>query len=225
LAIIGVVAAITIPGIMANHQKRTFETQFTKAYRTLQQVVNLAVAEHGDISTWNWQDTWTAESKDEFVKKYFLPHLSVAKYCLAQSEERGCFANENINLLNGKTSIFNLGATPGEPQFILSDGTSIGFNFVSNCSDGKTNCLAIDVELNGAKKPNTLGKDFFKFSFYPKTGVFLPNGIIDPTTYNADTNTYMRRTKEQIDANCNKDGQGWYCPARIVLDGFKINYF
>ena len=31
LAIIGIIAAITIPSIVANHQKKALETQFTKA--------------------------------------------------------------------------------------------------------------------------------------------------------------------------------------------------
>jgi len=50
LAIIGVIAAITIPSIVANHQKKTLETQFAKAYRTLTNAVNLAVVDHGDFN-------------------------------------------------------------------------------------------------------------------------------------------------------------------------------
>jgi len=79
LAIIGIIAAITIPSIVANHQKRTLETQFAKSYRTLSQAVNLAVAEHGGIETWDWKETWTAEERDAFVKKYLLPYLNQEK--------------------------------------------------------------------------------------------------------------------------------------------------
>ena len=86
LAVIGIIAAITIPSLLANHQKRTLETQFAKAYRTLSTAVQLAVAEHGEISTWDWKNAEGAmslEEQDAFVKKYFLPHLNVMKFCPA----------------------------------------------------------------------------------------------------------------------------------------------
>jgi len=55
---------------VANHQKKQLETSFAKAYRTLSQAVNLAVAEHGGIETWPWKEEYTYEGKNEFVKTY-----------------------------------------------------------------------------------------------------------------------------------------------------------
>jgi len=222
LAIIGVVAAITIPSIVANHQKRTLETQFAKAYRTIQQMVNLAVAEHGDFSTWDWKETYTSEERNAFVEKMFLPYLNVVKFC-PSGENNICFADTMYKLLNG-TNYLDINKQSKDPMAILADGSAIRFSLAANNSSNKRHSLSIMVDVNGAKKPNTMGLDLFNFAMYPLTGEFLPDGTNISTAYNEETNTYQKSTREQIEAGCNKNANGWYCPTKIIMDGFKMNY-
>jgi len=219
LAIIGIIAAITIPSIVANHQKRTLETQFAKSYRTLQQVVNLAVAEHGGIETWNWEDSMTYAKQEEFVKKYFYPRLNIAKYCSVNSPG-GCFPDLYYKRLDG--SNWSRFSNRIEPQAILADGSLIRFAFVVNGLQNSSRTMFIAVDINGAKKPNTIGLDYHEFIFLAKTGEFLPIGMVNET-YNEEIGGYERYSKEEIYEGCNKDNP-WQCSARIVVDGFKINY-
>lgn len=48
LGIIGVVAALTIPTLMANHRKNVVETRLAKFYSTMNQAIHMAEADYGD---------------------------------------------------------------------------------------------------------------------------------------------------------------------------------
>jgi prepilin-type N-terminal cleavage/methylation domain-containing protein len=49
LAIIGVVAALTIPTVVRNYQKQETITRLKKAYSALANTTNLAMAEYGPL--------------------------------------------------------------------------------------------------------------------------------------------------------------------------------
>jgi len=223
LAIIGVVAAITIPSIVANHQKRTLETQFAKAYRMLQTTVNLAISEHGGIESWDWKDNFTYEERDEFVKKYFTPHLNVAKFCPNDKSVKGCLPDTIYKYLDGSQAK-NYATTYRRPQILLADGMSLEFFPLPNCLTNKDRCLGFHIDINGHKKPNTIGLDYFAFNFYPQTGEVLPFGI-NTTTFNEESGQFEKNNRDDIYTQCTgaKD-TSWYCSALIVLDGFKMNY-
>ena len=49
LGIIGVVAALTIPTLMANHRKQVVETSLEKFYSTMNQAIKMAEVDYGDV--------------------------------------------------------------------------------------------------------------------------------------------------------------------------------
>jgi len=216
LAIIGVVAAITIPSIVANHQKRTLETQFAKAYRTLQTAFNLAASQHGSIETWDWQETYTEEDRDNFVKKYLSSYLNVAKFCSAKERGTKCSPDVTHKWKNGGTHS-NWNKQPS-PRIILADGTVI--LALLNATAG---AMSLYVDLNGAKKPNVIGKDTFHFTCFSYSGEFLPTGI-NGSDFDSEAGEYTKNTYEVIKSSCADGGSGLDCSALIVMDGFKINY-
>jgi len=218
LAIIGVIAAITIPSIVANHQKRALETQFTKAYRTLSQAVNLAIAEHGGIETWDWKDGMTNQEKDAFVKKYFESNLNIVKFCSASTPGKNCFPDVTYKLID--TGEYRNIDLTYNTKTILADGSAINFAFAAEGLANNQRCLTFGVDINGHKKPNTVGRDYFEFAFYPQTGEFLPHGVYG--SYNTESKSYEKQSVEKIDTDCTSGG--WTCAAKIVSEGFKINY-
>jgi len=220
LAIIGVVAAITIPSIVANHQKRTLETQFAKVYRNIQHIMQLAQAEYGDFSNWEWKDSYTNEEMDNFVKKYFIPYMNVLKFCPANNSINGCI-NDEYKFLNGSPVALNYDMEE-RPSVLLADGTSLSFYFEPDALTNNSRTMGIDFDINGQKKPNQIGYDFHTISLYPKTGEILPNGLI--LNYNALSQTYIKHSAESIAKNCLSGSKSWGCTAKVVQDGFKINY-
>jgi len=226
LAIIGIIAAITIPSIVANHQKRELETRFAKGYRTLQQAINLATAEHGSIDSWDWDKSQgSAQDFVEFIKIYFLPYLNVARFC-PNSTVEGCYTDDTYTRFNG--TALNALSDKQYPRVILADGSAIQFYWKRNCIETKNKCIDINMDMNGFRKPNVFGLDIFQFAIYPQVNEFQPMGVYLDGSYNEEKDEFTRISAEDVYAACERKStskwSGYYCAARIVMDGFKINY-
>ena len=55
LAIIGVVAAMTIPTLIVNYQKREFASRLSQTFSILSNAVKMAQVEYGDVASWGYQ--------------------------------------------------------------------------------------------------------------------------------------------------------------------------
>ena len=55
LGIVGLVAGMTIPTLMANYQKAQTVTQFKKAYSEIAQALKMAEAEYGPMNKRNFE--------------------------------------------------------------------------------------------------------------------------------------------------------------------------
>jgi prepilin-type N-terminal cleavage/methylation domain-containing protein len=67
LGIIGVVAALTIPGLVANYQKKVLETRIKKFYSTIQQAGRMKEAEDGAMD----YSMLTAAHNGDMLEKHF----------------------------------------------------------------------------------------------------------------------------------------------------------
>lgn len=53
IAIIGIVAALTIPNLVMKYQKHVVETRLKKAYTTFAAVINRSIADNGEPKYWS----------------------------------------------------------------------------------------------------------------------------------------------------------------------------
>lgn len=85
LGVIGVVAAMTIPGMITNYQKKQTAIEVKKAYTELNQILKMAIADHGDPSGW---DYYSENELPQWVQTYFEPYVKVtgAKACASNEE-------------------------------------------------------------------------------------------------------------------------------------------
>jgi len=65
LGIIGVVAALTMPSLITNYQKKQTVVRLQKAYSALSQAVKLSQAQNGDVQDWNWDYGPTGTERTE----------------------------------------------------------------------------------------------------------------------------------------------------------------
>lgn len=87
LGIIGVVVALTMPTLIQNHKRQENITRIKKVYSILQQDVELAKVENGDIENWDWN-----LNLNDFVETYLLKDLKIIKNCKTQT---GCWNAQN----------------------------------------------------------------------------------------------------------------------------------
>jgi prepilin-type N-terminal cleavage/methylation domain-containing protein len=74
LGIIGIVAALTMPSLIANYQKQQTVTQLQKAYSVLNQAKKLSAAQGNVCSE-------TPATASEFIEKYWAPYMKIIKTC------------------------------------------------------------------------------------------------------------------------------------------------
>ena len=75
LTIIGIVAAVSIPTMVADHSEKETVARVKKFYTTMEQVYRLAVTEYGPISRWNVPDGMDSASATRFAE-YIKPYLN-----------------------------------------------------------------------------------------------------------------------------------------------------
>ena len=174
LAIIGVVAAMTIPTLIADYQEKQTVSQLTKVYATLTSAYQMMQAEYGPITTWGMKNTNTGEVDEEgnpiydfsaqnLIAERLKKYLKVAKVC---EVGKVCHAGAWYTLDGVKRSeanaiAENTGDNSVESRFFLQDGTHIQFGWFNG-----SNC-AIIVVLPGSKDKIS-GKNLFYFRMNDK---------------------------------------------------------
>ena len=223
LGVIGIVAAMTFPSIVAKYQKVVTVNQLKKVYSTLLQAIDRSVADHGEVSEWNLGSmsggvNETAGQKKEhldiFVNTYILPYFSKIR-----DVEYTSFKSIGYKqVLNLDGSISSNDLNRNEEIIILNDGTIIGVYMDNSANQGTeenpiwiTTNVLFNVDINGLKNPNTIGKDIFVFMLNTKTSKF--------SFYK-----YADRGRENYLNLCQKrDGSSRHCGMLILIDGWKIS--
>lgn len=181
VAIIGVIAAMTIPTLINNIQNKELVEGLKSNYSILTQAVNNLNNDYGSIESAAGLSVSVALSFYNALKT----ELKIVKACDANKDAGVCFHN-------GMTGYKNLHGDNGPydfnivPRVILANGAMIGFSTAgaTDCSSTPTivtsgplyqsSCEMIAIDINGFKKPNVLGRDIFMF-WIAKTGLY-PRG-------------------------------------------------
>ena len=165
LAIIGIVAALTIPTLVQNYQ--------TKAWNTASQVFQRKLGEA--LRVMNVQGTLAGYTTTEAFVDELSKHIKITRIC-DNDDITTCFADkvtwdgEEVEMSKIKTSK-NFGKDDWNTntvavQFANGVNGVIAYNPTETCKQDPysnqitgTSCLAILYDVDGFKNPNTEGKD------------------------------------------------------------------
>lgn len=167
LGIIGIVAAMTLPTLIQKHQDKSDYTHLKKIYSQLLQATMSIEQEYGSITEWNLVGDSPEDSKMimERYKKYF----KVIKTC---DEDLSACLPDVIYKTTIGTDYVRWSTSSARSSFLLPDGAIVMFN-----SQGFSDtAFQIYVDLNGWRKPNQLGNDFFYFYYYKDQKAIRPGG-------------------------------------------------
>lgn len=185
LGIIGIVAAMTMPSLIAKYQKNVLKNQFKKAYSEISQAVLLLKAKE-DINIFEYAKTYgsqnaldklmtqisgaqvleNSKSFPNFISAFYRPKM------LDKTSNAGQYCDAT-NVYRTANGIFY--------SFDDAPGMSI--------ADPK---LCIDI--NGKSRPNSYGYDLFVF-------IFTKEGNVVPFTYEW-TNGQTIKEIEDISVQC-----------------------
>ncbi|MBQ8460079.1 type II secretion system protein [bacterium] len=200
IGIIGVVAAMTIPNLIQENQKRATVTKLQKGISVINQAYKLSFDEQGE------PESAFDMGAEAYFKQYWQPYLKLVTYCDFYTT-CGYRSSAPFTYANGKDCgtviLGNMRAT-----FYTADGL-LYIIFTGSAGGGTViSSNAIWLDINGSEQPNKLGKDVFVLSR-------IDDGVgVRPGGYG--------KTDNEINSNCSKNGIGTSCAEKIRRAGWKI---
>lgn len=188
LALIGVVAAVTLPNLMLNAQLTELESQFKKTFNELNQFAGYFQSETGMSVPFYTVHQGSSKKLAEQYATYIAKTTKVSNWVSGSTEDNPYQYHSLIDTMGaGLTGNLcdNTGYyTDGGGRVVAFDDPPLrGFNGPRVC-----------VDINGAKKPNTWGIDVFSFLF-TTDGSVIPEGM--PHKHSNVTSTVYDREKEE----------------------------
>ena len=217
LGIIGVVSAMTIPTLVKNHQRQVYVTQLQKVVNELSQAAEKATNDSNAISLDETKYRYN-ENNNVGAANFLRDYFKIAKDC--GTTLTPCFA-DSYETLNGENF------TLEEPQAVVSLTSGAAISIFNNRLDYQGSpywtdengvrhyepyhgAFQIQVDINGQKEPNILGRDLFYMELYSDGKV---------------AETYSGARGWGVDNPCAEgDTYGIGCFDTIVNDGWKMDY-
>ena len=205
LGIIGVVAAMTIPTLMANHRKKVVETKLEKIYSVMNQAINLTNAEYGDVTNWiidcgsSNSPTCSINEVENWFNSTIGKHLETLKTGKTKNK------TDDILLIYLKD-----GSILGVTNYIYDMVFYVNSDAISNKQSGKNYFLFRFNPILLSHQNNEEAQKDLKYSLKP--------------TFEPYSN-YWNGTREQlIDGHSFSCAQNHaFCAKLIQYDGWKIS--
>lgn len=159
MAILGVIAALTVPGIKRDYTKKQFQVAISKFYTDLMQVGPIAQVETGKVNLKNVSDF----TDNNWVNKYLSGTLKGdgLKTVASNSAKHDGFSTAygTINAPGTRSSISNYcKKANGGKTYVLDNGYA-----VCSLPVDEDGFVTVYVDTNGNKAPNIAGLDLFSF--------------------------------------------------------------
>ncbi len=169
LAVIGVVAALTLPGLIQSHNEKAWSTAKDLWEKKLTETVRRM----------NTDGVMTGHDSTEDFMNTFKNYMKVIKTC-DNNELNKCYSPKFVltgkrnNLEKKYIEDFQTAADLGiadwntnTMSFVISDGTTVIAAYNPNCpyadpiedTGSQVSCLSMMIDVNGKKSPNRVGKD------------------------------------------------------------------
>ena len=207
LGIIGVVSAMTVPTLMANHRKKVVETKLEKIYSVMNQAINLTNAEYGDVTNWiidcgsSNSPTCSINEVENWFNSTIGKHIETLKTGKTKNK-----TNTNDILL----IYLKDGSILGVTNYIYDMVFYVNSDAISNTQSGKNYFLFRFNPILLSHQNNEEAQKDLKYSLKP--------------TFEPYSN-YWNGTREQlIDGHSFSCAQNHaFCAKLIQYDGWKIS--
>ena len=169
LAVIGIVAALTLPGLIQNHNEKTWSTAKDLWEKKLTETVRRM----------NIDGVMTGHESTEDFMNTFKNYMKVIKTC-DNNDINKCYSPKIVQTgsdsepIEVETSDLKTAENLGNSEwgtntmsFVIADGTTVIMAYNPNCAyadpiedtGSQVSCLGFMVDVNGKKGPNRVGDD------------------------------------------------------------------
>lgn len=179
LGIIGVVAAMTIPSLIQSYKEKATVTAVKQSYSIFAQALKMVTIDNPDLSALT-DSKLSAKENSQIMFNEISKHIKKVKSC---DVDKKCMGNTYyLNLNNEKVS--NWDTYNNLVTGVLANGTSFWIlSLPASISGEETYAGQIGIDINGNKRPNKFGVDFFWFTFNKNGELFAGRGQGPGGTY------------------------------------------
>ena len=217
LGIIGVVAAMTLPTLIAKYRREVLKAEFKKTYNELQQINLSFIKDTGsNICEYDWI---LVDNGEPQMMAAVATTEKVVSYYKGKGESLNNRYNNDVKTLTGgKADIYK-----------FDDGNMWNFlrkTFYTEYGASEYNtCLVITVDINGYhEKPNQLGIDMF--SFRPtKDGRIIPLGNPNNANDSANGSKDFTDCSKEITTSINGMGCAYWASIDVNPDDNTKDYW
>lgn len=216
MAIVGIIAAITIPNVVANYQRQTMLTLLQKTYLELGQNLTILSTEAYNKTFYQSLLSLQGRSVANTAGKFFLGgnnekgYYSVMKDCGTTAQP--CFAASYSNINGNSNQAFSCN---NGYSVTIKSGTAM---CIVPANDG--NPAKVHADVNGVEPPNIGGRDMFTFYIYDDYSIDEKD--IGPAKIKNNTAEEARNTL--FTSSCLSSTIGEGCFGKILNDNWKMNY-
>ena len=235
LGVIGVVAALTMPSLIANYQRTLWLNQLKKTYATLNEgfrqiMVNdgctdmlcsglVAEFDAGVPAAFQYA-IYNDENRNKIITTFKLSDVQTESLYSNTDSKYNYF----IRYLNGKDAHFKypigsnnsfIGTTPDGAFVSFGKTTFWGYQFP-----------ILYFDTNGLKGPNIFGRDIFS-GYLVKRGIVTPMyspAYYEDVDYPNSNKDYLGGARLHCSVDSNSSAPGSACLDRIILEGWQMNY-
>ena len=207
LAVIGIVAAISIPALSTDSQKKVYANSLSVA------VSNLENATTAYLIGENKYSLYETPAWESYRENLDHPKAFGKKIKLINKGKASSFYKDDKNIVPlKKTKNENVN---GISKLDLSNAKTY------EAKSGAFYLIDIDkpivgIDVNGLKKPNKVGRDIFMF-------LLDSDGYLKPYGTNVNSEGYVDTINCSSEATWSKGG-GITCAARLAKNGYKMDY-
>lgn len=201
LAIIGIVAALTIPSLITKIQDQQYHTAWKKSYS---QFSNAYADYLNDINGTGLDASPDLDGSINAIRPYF----KTIKSCNWANQIECWHPAGEVKHLDGTP-----GLNPSIAGMVLADGTRVSLrnHGWGDCTGYGGACSHLVIDVNGAKGPNIVGKDIY--------GLYLMRDHVAPNGLSWDNNWYWACIEPptagwDVPANNN---YGYGCSAKYLM--------
>ena len=249
LGIVGVVAALTAPALVMSSRNEANAARLSTVVSNMENAFQSAIAQEGvdnlyGTSLWDFGGGDSLGANDAGIPR-FVGRLG--QYMIVNG-----YKNNQADFYGNGVQVYAMSDTGGVGRATTVTGTPFAIetkngaaifmqcmrnnNLAANkpgaiaagCSL-YTDAAAVAIDVNGKNGPNVFGRDIFFF-------ILGENGILYPRGSN-DTNYFLRSrgdgrwSERGVVSSCRDDDKGREatqkgtgCTARVIAEGYKINY-
>lgn len=222
LAIIGVVAALTIPALMSKTQDLEFKSSFKKIYAQLDQITRQISNDNNGHINMPYNKNFVApyicgaftwDMNANCLRDLYASYLNVSEKCdcynngtyYTMNSGVNCWTNENrpdSGAFNaGPSSIYRPDRGAG---IVLTSGTTVSIMLYPYAGLTTVSARgAVKIDANGNSPPNVWGRDYF--------GAYITDNGLVPFGANGDS--WGAAAQGQL---CNQGGAA--CSADVILN-------